>query len=432
MLIRYKQDEKGKSVPVAKIYTVKEHHINPNWIDRDAYKAIKTLQARGEEAYLVGGAVRDLMLGLIPKDFDITTSASPRQIHKLFWNSRIIGKRFKLVHLSYNGKIIECSTFRSAEESFDGNNNVFGTVDQDAMRRDFTINSLYYDPIKQQVLDFNNALVDFKKKRISSIIDLDTSFREDPVRMIRAIKYSITTGFSLRWNVKRAIKRDFQELGTCSTSRLTEEVNKILSSGHSYEIFNQLNKYKLLVFLLPSYSNFFKVSNVSDNLKELDLIITLARKERKPDVPVSEMLRYLVKDLIIYSDEEMTPRERFKETFRQIKVIISPMTPSNYEVELCASNLLASKGYKVPRGCVRTPKTDYRLQKRSNNSKYRSRRRKKPTDSKARSATSIPKPKAKTQNKKKNINNPQQSANYNKIASVKQENTSPASFALEE
>ena len=246
MLIRYKQNAKGKSVPFARIYTPAEHHINPNLIDKDAYWAVRKLQNSGAEAYLVGGAVRDLMLGLVPKDFDITTSASPRQIQRMFWNARIIGRRFKLVHLVFGSKIIECSTFRSGEAAEDGSNNVFGSVDQDAKRRDFSINSLYYNPVNGQLLDFNNAMVDFRKHRITSIIPLDESFVEDPVRMIRALKYSVTTSFRLRLDIRMAIKKYAAELGRVSTSRLTEETNKILSSGHSYEIFMALERYHLI------------------------------------------------------------------------------------------------------------------------------------------------------------------------------------------
>ncbi|MCH3916177.1 MAG: poly(A) polymerase [Spirochaetia bacterium] len=427
MLKRYKQNGNGKQILFAKIYTKDEHHIDPTLIDRDAIRAIRVLQDNGEEAYLVGGAVRDLLLGNIPKDFDITTSASPRQIHKMFWNSRIIGKRFKLVHLEYGKKIIECSTFRSGEEAKDGNNNIFGTVDQDARRRDFSINALYYDPIREEVLDFNDSMVDFKKKRISSIIDLNYSFKEDPVRMIRAIKYGVTTGFDLQWNVKRAIRRDYQGLSTCSTSRLTEEVNKILASGHSYEIFRQLDHYRLLAFLLPSYSNFFRIGNVSESLKELDSKVTKAKQGKGPDVPVCEMIQYMVKDLVIYSDEEMTARDRFKETFRQVKVIISPMTPSNYEVELCCSHLLDAKGYKVPRGCVRTPRTDYRTKGRP---PYggKGRHQKKRSEEKAREAMSVPR----SRKKKKKKSAPAAAAVP--VEQVKQspQQRGPESFALEE
>ncbi|WP_320130836.1 poly(A) polymerase [uncultured Sphaerochaeta sp.] len=353
MLIRYKQDENGKTVPVANIYTQNEHRINPAMLDRDAVWAIRKLQQSGAEAYLVGGAVRDLMLGNVPKDFDLATSASPRQIQRLFWNARIIGKRFKLVHLVFKDKILEVSTFRSGEEAMDGNNNVFGSIDQDAKRRDFSINSFYFDPSTSQLLDFNNAMEDFKKKRISSIIHLDESFKEDPVRMIRAIKYSVSTGFTLRFNVKMAIRKYANELSRTSTSRLTEEVNKILGSGHSREIFNELQKYKLLVFMLPCFSVYCKFPQVQKSLKELDGKVVEAKMGRGDEVNLADMIKSLVAPLIFFTDDQMTSEERFKETFRQIKVLISPMTPSNYEVELASEHLLLDRGYRTPRNCVR-------------------------------------------------------------------------------
>ncbi|MBI9093259.1 MAG: poly(A) polymerase [Sphaerochaeta sp.] len=353
MLIRYKQDEHGKTVPVANIYTQKEHKITYSLLDKDAVWAIKKLQQSGAEAYLVGGAVRDLMLGQVPKDFDIATSASPRQIQRLFWNARIIGKRFKLVHLVFRDKVHEVSTFRSGEEAMEGNNNVFGSIDQDAKRRDFSVNSFYYDPSTNQLLDFNNAMDDFKKKRISSVIPLDESFREDPVRMIRAIKYSVTTGFSLRLNIRMAIRKYSNELSRTSTSRLTEEVNKILSSGHSREIFNDLQKYKLLVFMLPCFSIYSKFPQVQDSLRALDKRVMLAKENNGSSVVLADMIKALVDPLIVFADDQMTSDERFKETFRQIKVLISPMTPSNYEVELASERLLSARGFKTPRNCVR-------------------------------------------------------------------------------
>ncbi|HKL59958.1 MAG TPA: poly(A) polymerase, partial [Sphaerochaeta sp.] len=328
MLIRYKQDEHGKTVPVANIYTQKEHKINYALLDRDAVWAIKKLQQSGAEAYLVGGAVRDLMLGQVPKDFDIATSASPRQIQRIFWNARIIGKRFKLVHLVFRDKVHEVSTFRSGEEAMEGNNNVFGSIDQDAKRRDFSVNSFYYDPSTNQLLDFNNAMDDFRKKKISSIIPLDESFREDPVRMIRAIKYSVSTGFTLRFNVRMAIRKFSNELSRTSTSRLTEEVNKILASGHSREIFNELQKYKLLVFMLPCFSIYSKFPQVQDSLRELDKRVMLAKENKGPQVMLADMIKALVDPLIVFADDQLSIDERFKETFRQIKVLISPMTPS--------------------------------------------------------------------------------------------------------
>ena len=225
MFTRYKT-EGGKEVIVARIYSSSEHTVRNSQIDKDALWAIRKIQGQGAEAYIVGGAVRDMLLGRKPKDFDIATSLSPRQVQKLFWNARIIGRRFRIVHLYFNhDKIIEVTTFRSDEENFEeGNNNIFGTIEQDAKRRDFSVNSLYYNPQNGQLLDFNNAMQDFKKRKIRSLIPLSYSFSEDPVRMIRAIKYHVTTGFDLKFDVKRAIKRNCSKLSHVSTSRLTEEL----------------------------------------------------------------------------------------------------------------------------------------------------------------------------------------------------------------
>lgn len=374
MLIRYKQDEHGKTLPVANIYTQTEHKIPNHLIDRDALWAIRKLQNSGAEAYLVGGAVRDLLLGNIPKDFDLATSASPRQIQRLFWNARIIGKRFKLVHLVFKDKVLEVSTFRSGEEAMEGNNNVFGSIDQDAKRRDFSVNSLYYDPTNGQLLDFNNAMEDFKKKRISSVIPLDETFNEDPVRMIRAIKYASTTGFTLRWSIRVAIRKHSGELSRVSTSRLTEEVNKILASGHSVKIFNELNKYKLLVFMLPAFSIYCNFPQVQKSLEELDKKVMLAKRGKSDEVELADMIKALVDPLVIFADDHMSPDERFKETFRQIKVLISPMTPSNYDIELASERLLTERGFKTPRNCVRMRRPANRVpQRRKPNPKRKGR-----------------------------------------------------------
>ena len=148
MLIRYSTDSNGKPVEKAVIYTKKEHNIDPSSLDSDAVFVITRLRDSGFAAYIVGGAVRDLLVGRKPKDFDIVTDATPSRIKKIFRNSRIIGKRFRLVHIFFGEKIFEVSTFRSIEEGSVGN--VFGTMDEDVQRRDFTMNALYYDPIKEQ------------------------------------------------------------------------------------------------------------------------------------------------------------------------------------------------------------------------------------------------------------------------------------------
>jgi poly(A) polymerase len=364
MLIRYKQDEHGKTIPIANIYTANEHKIQTHHIDRDAVWVIRKLQNSGAEAFLVGGAVRDLLLGIIPKDFDIATSASPRQIQRLFYNARIIGRRFKLVHLIFRDKVLEVSTFRSGEEAEEGNNNVFGSIDQDAKRRDFTINSFYYDPSNGQLLDFNNAMEDFKKRRISSVIDLDESFIEDPVRMIRAIKYQVITSFTLRMNIRHAIRRYSSYLEGVSTSRLTEEVNKILASGHSLQIINELKRYRLLQYMLPAFAVYSDYEPVQASLRTLDTHVTDAKQGRAAEMVLADMIKALVDPLIVFTADQMTPEQRFKETFRQIKVLISPMTPPNHDVELASERLLCERGFKTPRNCVRPKRPANRIPSR--------------------------------------------------------------------
>ncbi len=346
MFIRYKTDGRGKSIPVAKIYTSKEHPIKNSMIDKDALWAIRKLQGAGAEAYIVGGSIRDLMLGRKPKDFDIATSASPRQVQRLFWNSRIIGRRFRIVHLFFGEKIIEVTTFRSEEENFEeGNNNVYGTIEQDAKRRDYSINALYYNPQNGNLLDFNNGMEDFKKRIIRSLIPLKYAFSEDPVRMIRALKYQATTGFELKWNVSRAIKRDAENIENCSASRLTEEVYKILSSGSSESIFKNLRKYNILPYLLPCYSIYSTIPAVSESLKKLD---TLVQDSSEAEEKVSRdiMLYYLIKPAIVADGmDDMTTDEVFKDIFRQAKVLLSPITPPNYELEKASAKIMEEMGY---------------------------------------------------------------------------------------
>ena len=349
VFVRYKTDKHGKSVPVCKVYTAKEHPIRNSMIDRDALWAIKKIQGAGGEAYIVGGALRDIMLGHTPKDFDIGTSLSPRQVQRLFWNSRIIGKRFRIVHLFFGEKIIEVTTFRSDEENFEeGNNNVWGTIEQDARRRDFSINALYYNPQKCELLDFSGSMEDFDRKVIRSLIPLRYSFSEDPVRMIRAVKYKVTTGFRLRLDVKLAILRDASCLQNCPASRLTEEVVKILSSGHSREIFHALYQNRLLQYLLPAFAVHSELPSVSESLGILDSLVQEAidggiEKPRK-DV----MFYYMIRSAIIIDPSlGLGWEEYMKDAFRQAKVMLSPITPANFELEKAVLLVLSEKGIRV-------------------------------------------------------------------------------------
>ena len=181
MLIRYSADDKGRPIKKALIYTKDEHGITQDKIDPDALFILKQLQEYGFSAYIVGGAVRDLLVHKTPKDFDIVTDATPSKIKKIFRNSRIIGRRFRLVHVFFGSKIFEVSTFRSICDGTVGNR--FGTMDEDVQRRDFTLNALYYDPLKEQIIDYVGGVKDIRKGIIRPVIPLKQIFEEDPVRL---------------------------------------------------------------------------------------------------------------------------------------------------------------------------------------------------------------------------------------------------------
>lgn len=352
MLIRYKNGKDGLDA-VARVYSSEENNIDRSMVDRSAVTVIRRLTEAGYESYLVGGAVRDMILGRRPKDFDIATAASPRQVHKLFYNSRIIGRRFRLVHITFGNQIIEVSTFRSNKEHEGPTDNEFGTIEEDSSRRDFTINSLYYDPIKGNLIDFNNALNDFRDKKIVSLMPLNRTFVEDPVRMIRAVKYSVTTGFKIPFQLSRAIKHYAPLISEVSTSRMTEEVNKILASGCSSAIFERLHQYKLLVYMLPAISVYASFPQMFESLKDLDNQIEAAKEGNAKQVTKAQMYLALVKSFITRNEELVSGMEIFSDTLRQIKVLLSPITPPNYEIESAAALYMTSEGLRVPKGAIK-------------------------------------------------------------------------------
>ena len=367
MLIRYKNGKNGLDA-VARVYSSEENNIDRSMVDRSAITVLKRLNDAGYESYLVGGAVRDMILGRRPKDFDIATAASPRQVHKLFYNSRIIGRRFRLVHITFGDQIIEVSTFRSIKEHEGPTDNEFGTIEEDSSRRDFTINSLYYDPIKGNLIDFNNALNDFRDKKIVSLIPLNKTFVEDPVRMVRAVKYSVTTGFKIPFQLSMAIRHYAPLIAEVSTSRMTEEVNKILASGCSSQIFERLHQYKLLVYMLPAISVYAAFPQMFESLKTLDQQIEKAKEGNAKQVTKAQMYLALVKCFITRNEDLFTGMEIFSDTLRQIKVLLSPITPPNYEIESAASLYMQSEGLKVPKNAIRhrNPEAPQRTQGQRN------------------------------------------------------------------
>lgn len=270
-----------------------EHPISRRDIDADALKVLYRLQESGYTAYLVGGSVRDLLLSRRPKDFDIGTSAHPYQIKKLFRNCWIIGRRFRLAHVRFGTKAIEVATFRknipagsegepsepAPVETGHGDtgdllikhDNTFGTPEEDAFRRDFTINALFYDIASFSIIDYVGGLHDLRDGLIRSIGDPNDRFQEDPVRMMRAIVMASRLGFRLDEPVVRAIAKHRSLIATSSPARLIEEYYKILRSGAAEQTFRALAEHRLLEPITPEIQRGAKNQALWDGLAALDL-----------------------------------------------------------------------------------------------------------------------------------------------------------------
>ncbi len=253
------------------------HGIDPTLLDERAVKVVKTLTDAGFEAYIVGGAVRDLLLGVRPKDFDVATNATPQQVKGLFRRAFIIGRRFEIVHVVYGRgrehEVIEVSTFRAlptaATETVAGNektskselqgkshavdasgrvlrDNVWGPQVEDAARRDFTVNAMYYDPQRRLVVDYHGGLADAKAKLLRMIGDPETRYREDPVRIIRAVRFAAKLGFTLEPKTLAPVKSSIALLANVPASRLFDEMIKLLQTGHSLASLAELKKLGLV------------------------------------------------------------------------------------------------------------------------------------------------------------------------------------------
>jgi len=249
LLYRYETKHDSGPVLAARIYTGSEHPVDRKSIDRDALNIVRRLTDQGFQAYVVGGAVRDLILGRTPKDFDVATDARPRQVRRLFRRSRVIGRRFRLVHVYFGqSKIIEVSTFRSSSDD----TNTYGTLGEDAFRRDFSFNALFYCPIKNQIIDYVDGVADIRRRRVRVLGNTVQSFREDPVRIIRAVKYGASLNLSISLPMRMRIRKLRFGLRTCSPDRLTEEVFKILESGDSAPIVTAAYRLGVLEILAPA------------------------------------------------------------------------------------------------------------------------------------------------------------------------------------
>lgn len=253
----------------AQKYSLSEYGVSPKDLDRNAVNVTKRLNEAGYEAYLVGGCVRDLLLGLHPKDFDVATNAEPEQIDKLFRNCRLIGRRFRLAHIHFGRDIIEVATFRGPCDkpptSFnkkdktsrvlkDGRllrDNVYGTMEEDAWRRDFTVNALYLDTRDYSIIDYVDGMKDHQKKSLVLMGDPVARYKEDPVRLLRAIRFSAKLGFTIAADTEEPIREMAPLLEDIPAARLYDEVLKLFLNKDASVVFDLLQKYQLFKALFP-------------------------------------------------------------------------------------------------------------------------------------------------------------------------------------
>ena len=283
--------KKKQKLPV--VYKRPEHCISRKNIDADALKVLYRLSQLGYTAYLVGGGVRDLLMGREPKDFDVGTSAKPNEVKKVFRNCFLVGRRFRLAHVRFGEKVIETATFRRnsqtvgeiIEHASEGpfEDNTFGTPETDAYRRDFTVNGLFYDIKDFSVIDWVGGMRDIEKKIIRAIGDPEIRFQEDPVRMMRAIKFSSRLGFKIEKKTAAAMQKHHKCILTASIPRVCEEVFRLFPYGHSAEAFKQMYEYGMLGDLVPALGGFLDANGGAKTLvkylKVLDEYETMMTKK---------------------------------------------------------------------------------------------------------------------------------------------------------
>ncbi|HEY8099200.1 MAG TPA: polynucleotide adenylyltransferase PcnB [Burkholderiaceae bacterium] len=241
------------------VLSQREHRIDPQLVSPNAVRVTQTLQDAGFKAFLVGGAVRDLLLGIKPKDFDIATNATPEQVKRLFRRAFIIGKRFQIVHVMFGQDLLEVTTFRGA--SSEGaikdehgrvlRDNTFGEQHEDAIRRDFTINAMYYDPATQTVLDYHGGMTDIRNKTLRIIGIPEARYREDPVRLLRVVRFAAKLGFTIDPETRAPISIMAPLIDNVPAARVFDEMLKLLMSGHALACLQQLRKEGLHHGLLP-------------------------------------------------------------------------------------------------------------------------------------------------------------------------------------
>ncbi|GAA4895248.1 polynucleotide adenylyltransferase PcnB [Ferrimonas pelagia] len=299
----------------------KAHGISRNDISENALKVLYRLHKAGFEAYLVGGGVRDLLLRHQPKDFDIATSATPEQVRRLFRNCRLVGRRFRLAHILFGRDIIEVATLRGHHQEDDTHakkddagrllrDNVYGSIDEDAERRDFTVNGLYYDISDFSVRDYFGGMEDLKARRLRLIGDPETRYREDPVRMIRAVRFATKLDFSIDKSAAKPIPKMAHLMNTIPPARLFEETLKLLMAGKGLENFRMLRQYGLFEPMFPMQEQLLKRDPGGRAERLIEAMLTNTDERIAAEKPVTPAFIYAA--LLWYVVEEQAEKKRQK------------------------------------------------------------------------------------------------------------------------
>ncbi|RRJ82250.1 polynucleotide adenylyltransferase PcnB [Aestuariirhabdus litorea] len=290
----------GIAMPTQTLIPRDHHTVSRKRISDNALKVLRRLQEGGFDAFLVGGCIRDILLGHHPKDFDVATNATPEQVRGLFRNSRLIGRRFKLVHVQFGREIIEVATFRADHSAATGRkdksrvadsgrilrDNVYGTIEQDAIRRDFTMNALYYTSEDFSIRDFTDGLRDIKQRKIRLIGDPTTRYQEDPVRMLRAVRFAAKLDFTIEKQTAAPIRPLAHLLGEVPAARMFDEILKLLQAGRGHRTFTLMQEYHLLEPLFPATHRALTEDSFYQRMIESALHNTDERlRQRKPVTP---------------------------------------------------------------------------------------------------------------------------------------------------
>ena len=356
-----------------------EHSISRRQIDSDALKVLYRLRQHGRIAYLVGGGVRDLLLGHQPKDFDVVTDAHPGEVKRIFRNAWIIGRRFKLVHVVFGRKVIEVATFRAKSEISEpeqvpveagGDNggpprpgregsapallqtreNTFGTPEEDARRRDFTINGLFYDIDSYSLIDYVGGLDDLAHRVVRTIGDPEVRFQEDPVRMMRAVKFAARLRFDLAPPTAAALRRHASAIAWSAPPRVLEEIYRLLGSGAAAESFRLLHETGLLAHLIPEVSARLASgsSDVFAYLAELDALVNAGNEAvSRPVQMATLLLPLLAREALETSPGPAAPGESVESVLRPLALRLRLTRADGARIH---QMILAQRRFATPRG----------------------------------------------------------------------------------